>query len=324
MGATPQTEELAKALTESDIVKVLDAIIDPKVSPKTDKVYVDGELAKKVDKVSGKQLSTEDFTTALMTKLSTVEGSHFKGIHKDLASLESAHPAVHADAGGWAYIKNGANPEKLAMLDGGSWVEHANAGVPLTAAQIKTLYEGNANTEPFTTAEKARLGQLDGKLAINLDECILEGDRATTGDLTDPHPSAEELQRFVDNAGLRHILQAMNAPREIYALIGQNPVMKMELETGGRSAQMQVIDKEAGHAVASMEWLKTTQEFVFTLYNKDSGVVKATFEIKPDGKAYVGGKEIVTVDAITTPPHPTADGDYKLNVKAGVATWVTV
>jgi hypothetical protein len=120
------------------------------------------------------------------------------------------------------------------------------------------------------------------------------------------------LKRFVDNAGLRHILQAINAPREIYALIGQNPAMKMEVEAGGHSAQMQVIDKEAKHAVASMEWLKATQEFVFTLYDKTSGVAKATFEIKPDGKAYLKGKEIATVPGTNDPKPILNDGSVKV------------
>ena len=73
---------------------------------------------------------------------------------------------------------------------------------------------------------------------------------------------------------------------------GANPVVKMKLDDAGHSAQMQVIHK--GHNVATMEYLPATQEFIFSLADKGTGVTKATFEIKPNGKAYIGGKEIAT------------------------------
>lgn len=42
------------------------------VQVKSDITYVDGELAKKVDKVAGKQLSTEDYTSTEKTKLAGI------------------------------------------------------------------------------------------------------------------------------------------------------------------------------------------------------------------------------------------------------------
>lgn len=45
----------------------------PNISGKADTTYVDGKLANKVDKVSGKGLSTNDFTTTLKDKLDGVE-----------------------------------------------------------------------------------------------------------------------------------------------------------------------------------------------------------------------------------------------------------
>ena len=101
-----------------------------------------------------------------------------------------------------------------------------------------------------------------------------------------------------------------------------NPTLKMDVSDTGRAAQMQVTHKT--RAVASMEWFKDTQQFVFSLFDKTSGVVKATFEIKPDGKAYVGAKQVAVLDDITTPAAPTADGEYKLKIASGVATWVTI
>lgn len=61
---------------ESDITnldKYTKAETDTKLGIKADKTYVDNELANKVDKVAGKGLSTEDYTTAEKTKLSNIE-----------------------------------------------------------------------------------------------------------------------------------------------------------------------------------------------------------------------------------------------------------
>ena len=208
-----------------------------------------------------------------------------------------------------------------------------------------------------------KVALIDGTTGINFDEIILDGDRATVSDIDDPNAAPTTLERFISIAGLRHSLDRfktyMETPRETYALIGNNPTMKMEVEDAGHNAQMQVLDKKTGHAVASMEWIKSTQEFSFALFDNLTGVVKATFEIKPDGKAYIGTKQVATLDDVTSGPKgdtgadgakggkgdtgpagpkgadgakgdafmpalPTADGDYKLNIAAGVATWVTV
>ena len=77
-----------------------------------------------------------------------------------------------------------------------------------------------------------------------------------------------------------------------------NPLFDMEVSAIGSAAMMRVIDKETGHLVATMEWLKAEQEFVFNLLDKNTGLSKATFEIKPDGKAYIGGIEMLTVETI--------------------------
>ncbi len=120
-------------------------------------------LAAKVDVVTGKGLSQEDFTTILKDKLATIEGSHFKGVHADIAALETAHPATNAEAGSYAYVKAAVGAvEKFVMLDGGAWIEHTvgSSGSVMTAAQIKSLYEGNAETNAFTDAMVTALAGL--------------------------------------------------------------------------------------------------------------------------------------------------------------------
>ena len=94
------------------------------------------------------------------------------------------------------------------------------------------------------------------------------------------------------NAGLT----AIEAPRDSVELIGANPVVKMLIEAGGHSAQMEVIDYDTMHLVAEMEYIKASQSFGFGLFDKDTGAQKASFEIKPDGNAYIGGKQMAITD----------------------------
>jgi len=259
-------------------------------------------LADKVAKIVGKGLSTEDFTTALKTKLSTMEGSLFKGIHADLVKLEAAHPGANAEAGSYAYIKKGTDPERVAMLDGTTWTEQtATSQTPLTAAQIKHLYEGNVDTNAFTDNEKqaivafALLG-----LVMDVPNSII----TTPTDIKLLHPQTvsqdptvvarDDRLITVSNAFAIEIgLKAFIDQTFMKNLDKDNPTMKLPVSDTGLAAQMQVIYK--GHDVASMEWLKSSGSFVFSLADKDTGVQKATFEIKTDGKAYVNGKQIISM-----------------------------
>lgn len=65
-----------------------DASTNP-VQNKVIKAYVDTEVAKKVDKVSGKGLSTEDFTTLLKTKLEGLENYDDTTLTNAINSLET-------------------------------------------------------------------------------------------------------------------------------------------------------------------------------------------------------------------------------------------
>ena len=114
---------------------------------------------------------------------------------------------------------------------------------------------------------------------------------------------------------------AMTTSLERFSLVGNNPTIHMKVNDAGTSGQMQVVYK--ARAVASMEWLVASGSFVFSLFDKDTGTNKSSFELKTDGKAYLGGKELATKDDLL-PAAPTADGDYKLHIASGVATWVTI
>ncbi|WP_052659177.1 hypothetical protein [Pseudomonas sp. LFM046] len=114
-------------------------------------------LAGKVDKEAGKGLSQENFTSAEKAKLASLESTHFKGAFASLAALQAALPT--AVAGDYADVDAGVGSDTVRYIwdvSDSAWVP-SGSGSPLTAAQIKTLYESNPDTNPFTDAEEAKL-----------------------------------------------------------------------------------------------------------------------------------------------------------------------
>lgn len=134
-------------------------------------------LGDKVDKVIGKQLSTEDYTTAEKAKLAGLEDSHFKGTFVSLAALETAHPT--AVPGDYADVDAGAADPVLRYIwddSDSEWVAQAGSADPITAAQVKTLYESNADTNAFTDSEKSKLGGVAAGATANADtDSLIEG-----------------------------------------------------------------------------------------------------------------------------------------------------
>ena len=76
-------------------------------------------------------------------------------------------------------------------------------------------------------------------------------------------------------------------PSEVFAT-GQNPILQLEIETGGTAAQVQVVDEASGHALASLEYVRSAEELYIALLNKTSGAWRTLLEIKPDGTATIG------------------------------------
>ena len=87
---------------------------------------------------------------------------------------------------------------------------------PEQQGKLINLYGANhliAKVPVLTPVDQGKLGHIQVTKGINLDECILEGDRASQSDLLAHAPSADVLKRFVDNAGLRSIISAMSLER---------------------------------------------------------------------------------------------------------------
>lgn len=126
-------------------------------------------LDDKVDKVTGYGLSEEDYTTAEKSKLAGLESSRFKGLYATLGALQAAHPT--AGAGDYADVDAGIGSDTLRYVwdvDDAQWIL-SGSGAPLTAAQVKTLYEANADTNAFTDSEKTKLGTVASNATANPD-----------------------------------------------------------------------------------------------------------------------------------------------------------
>lgn len=131
------------------------ALADTAVQPAALSVLLD----LKVDKIAGYGLSQENFTPAEKAKLAGLDGPLWKGTYTSLAALQSAHPT--AEPGSSAHVDAGlGDPVKVYNWDAsdGEWVAGGGDAAPVTAAQVKILYESNPDTNAFTNAEKSKLG----------------------------------------------------------------------------------------------------------------------------------------------------------------------
>src|SRR5690606_22124777 len=107
-------------------------------------------LDAKVDKVAGYGLSQSDFTPAEKAKLAGLESSRFKGVFAWGAALQSG--VASPGAGDYADVDAPGQDVSRYIWDAtdAAWVKQAGEVAPLTAAQIKSLYEANPDTNAFT------------------------------------------------------------------------------------------------------------------------------------------------------------------------------
>lgn len=135
------------------------------------------QLGLKVDKVAGYGLSQENFTSAEKDKLAGLEGSHYRGTFINFTALQTALPT--AEEGDYADVDAGAGaPVQRYIWDESDteWVAQAGSADPITAAQVKALYESNPDTNAYTDAEKSKLGGIAAGATANADtDSLAEG-----------------------------------------------------------------------------------------------------------------------------------------------------
>src|SRR5690606_24198301 len=115
------------------------------------------QLDGKVDKVEGKALSTNDLTDPLYDKLVGLEGTHWRGTFVSLAALEAG--VTDPQAGDYADVDVVGEDVQRYIWDATDsvWVAQSGEVAPITASQVKLLYESNPDTNAFTDADEAKL-----------------------------------------------------------------------------------------------------------------------------------------------------------------------
>lgn len=119
------------------------------------------ELDKKVDKVTGKVLSDNNYTTEEKNKLAGLESSKYKGTYTSVTALNTAHPAPEIGSYGHVDPGTGANVELYIWdNDDTAWIRSGGSS-SLTAAEIKSLYESNPDTNAFNDSEQNKLAGIE-------------------------------------------------------------------------------------------------------------------------------------------------------------------
>lgn len=103
--------------------------------------------------------NTNAFTDADKTKLASIEDSHFRGVYPSLTALNTG--VIDPKAGDYADVD--IIDEKAIRyiwdVSDTEWVGGA-AAEPITAQQVKQLYESNPDTNVFDDADKSKLDTL--------------------------------------------------------------------------------------------------------------------------------------------------------------------
>ncbi|MBC7845550.1 MAG: hypothetical protein H7Y10_03560 [Flavobacterium sp.] len=136
-------------------------------------ISINSSLSNKVDKIAGKGLSTEDYTTSEKNKLASIDATHYLAPLQTTVQL-SALPQAGISDKARVYVENDlsdyfydvtASSGDIAPDDQvggiGFWRKVAVGGE--TAASIKTKYESNPDTNAFTDAEQTLVATISGK-----------------------------------------------------------------------------------------------------------------------------------------------------------------
>lgn len=124
----------------------------------------------KVDKVTGKGLSTNDYTTAEKDKLAGLESSKYKGQFLSKTALDGAFTSDQLSAGDYADVDGGSGSTIQRYVWDSTdllWEAQVGESSQLTASQVKTLYGQNPDTEHLTTAEKQSIADTAALASTN-------------------------------------------------------------------------------------------------------------------------------------------------------------
>lgn len=157
---------------------------------------VDAKLLLKVDKVTGKALSTNDFTNAYKTKIDGLEGPMYRGTFSTFALLAAG--VNNPVAGNYADVDAAGMDAARYIWDASDskWLLSASTATPLTAAQVKSLYESNSDTNAYPNADKAKVASVATGATANSTDAALRDRSTHTG--TQSISTVAGLQSAID------------------------------------------------------------------------------------------------------------------------------
>lgn len=142
--------------------------------PSTTEVYssqkVEDLLADKVDKITGYQLSQENFTTSQKDKLDNLS-EHFKGKYTTLSALTTANPT--GNLGDYAFVDAGVGHDaKMYIWDGddNTWVLSSGSIIPDATETAPGLIELATVAEALARTDDQRAMTALKTIALILDE----------------------------------------------------------------------------------------------------------------------------------------------------------
>lgn len=144
----------------------------------------------KVTAEDGKGLSTNDYTTDEKTKLAALDSKN-KGYYASESALLAVYPnsdsSIDITTGSFAYVEvtddNGDTATYLYSYDADAllWTQGDQvSSSTLSGAEIKTLYEGQEDTNAYTDDEKSKLEDIEAGAQVNVIETI-NGSSPATG-----------------------------------------------------------------------------------------------------------------------------------------------
>lgn len=205
-----------------------------------DNKYYQTQLSDKVDKVTGKQLSTEDFTSALKTKLESLNNYDDAAIQEAVSGLQTQiNTLVSGDASTAIESFN----EIIAFLDGVEDTETLDGIIASIEQQIASKYTKPSGGIPKTDLESSvqtSLGKADTALQEHqsLDGYVKDADLSTVAtsgsysDLSDK-PTIPDISGKQDELVSGINIKTINGE----SILGSGNI---EIESGGSSAYAEV------------------------------------------------------------------------------------
>ena len=240
-------------------------------------VEVEASVANKVDKVTGKGLSTEDFTTALKTKLEegTFESIEASSITVPIDDDESV--TITEDGANFIYRGGGYDFPQSTIIDGkGITIKFDvnpndvttidSFGVDTTGnitASGLVISDGDGGTA-FSVGETIHIG--DGYSIVSNDELTIDADVHVTGDLT-----VDGVINAAISGNAETATKLATAGKIVLAGDASGTV---SFDGSDTVLEVTVLDDSHNHTIANIDNLETT-------LNAKANIASPTFTGKP-------------------------------------------